>query len=845
MGRFASARSLTALFVGLAGCIFLASCSSGNPTQLTKNQVPAVVNLNPAPNVSLEVGKTAAFSAAALNSAGRPLTETFSYQSSAPNVVTVSSTGLACAGTWDSLTAPSVCTPGSTGIAEVTAVAQGVPSAPVTVYVHQQVTSVIVSKVPSQPATLSSTCLSKRALSGNPESWLYQAFAFNGNTDITPSVGPFTWQSAAPAGQVIANSSVTLQSPGVTAPLNQEIAQANNPGSTFIFASAGSVNSQPVAFATCPVQSISLAVLNAGSPPITLTSGGSATVNATVTDSVHMPITGVSLTWSSTDPTSVAVTGSASTAFGGTANVTGPTPGSASITASCTPPTCNGGITPAMPIYPQQSLQFNVRPGSGTPASPTVYATTTGCKSTTSTCTTQIVPITRSSSTNAFTAGTPAPLPFVPNSALFDRTGSNEYFGVDSTAFGTKGAMVVSGGSSAAGIQNVAGKVLAVSPDGTTVIFSDTVDSPQRVFVCTGCNTSSRTATPILIPAATAAAFSPDNLKAYIVSGSSCPGTSSAGCLVVYSKVDATQNIPLTAPATSAAFIGSGILGYVAGGSSAGGAFLPTCGPDTTGALGNVNIAGKTLLPLPDGQSVLTLSPPNLETVTASISGMPGLGASGCPSPRGALTVSNAVSGSGNLGTGAFTASQFFLSPDGTEAYILGAPSLGFVIQLNLSSGIATDIALAGNTNPLSASLSPDGTLLFVGASDGTVHVINTATFADTGQVTFPFPQNSLCVGPGAPATQVETTLVITDASQSGPATTYTYNSLSGPALNPGETIVISGMSNSGNNGTFTISTLGSGTFTVNNGNGVSTSGENGTGISGAICLPDLVAAKP
>ena len=85
---------------------------------------------------------------------------------------------------------PSVCTPGSTGIAQVTAVAHGVPSAPVTVYVHQHVTSVVINKVPNQPPTLSNICLSKRAPSGNPESWLYQAFAFNGNTDITSSVGP-------------------------------------------------------------------------------------------------------------------------------------------------------------------------------------------------------------------------------------------------------------------------------------------------------------------------------------------------------------------------------------------------------------------------------------------------------------------------------------------------------------------------------------------------------------------------------------------------------------------------------------------------------------------------------
>lgn len=848
MGRFAFGRSLILTVLGLGGCILFTACGSGTSTQVVTNEVPAVVNLAPRPNASLEVGKFLNFTAAAQNSAGNAIRETFSYQSSAPNIVTVSSGGIACAGTWDSLTAPSVCTPGSTGVAQITAVARGVPSAPVTVYVHQHVTSVVISKLPNQPPTLSTSCFSKRAPSGNPESTMYQAFAVNGSTDITSSVGPFTWQSALPSGQTSTTSSVVLSSPGVTAPLNQQIAQANNPGAAFIFASVGNVNSQPLPFTTCPVQSITLNVLNAGGSPVTLSSGTAATVNATVIDSVGMPLTGVSLTWSTSNPISVGVTGGASTSFGSIGSVTTPSIGNGAVTASCTPPSCNAGITPSMPIYPQQAIEFLVRPASGTttPASPSVYVTSTGCKAATSTCITQIVPITRSSSTSAFAAGTPAPMPFVPNSALFDRTGGNEYFGVASTAFGTKGALVVTGGSSVSGIQNVAGKVLAVSPDGTTVIFSDTTDSPQSVFVCSNCNGSSRTSTPILISGAVAAAFSPDNLKAYIVSGSACPGTASAGCLVIYSKVDAVQNIPLTAPATGVSFIGDGILGYIAGGSPSGGAFLPTCGPNTAAALGGVNLTGNMLLPLPDGQSVLSLSAPNLETVTATVSGLPlPVGAVGCPAPRGSLNMTNTVKSAGNLGTGSFTPSQFFLSSDGSKAYILGAPSLGFVIQYDLATQTPFDISLSGNATPLSASLSPASDLLFVGANDGTVHVINTTTLADTEQVTFPFPQNSMCVGPGTPATPVETTMSITDTTQTGANTTYTYNSLAGPALQTGQNVVITGMANSGNNGTFAITALGNGTFTVVNGSGVTANNQSGKGISGTICMPDLVAVRP
>ena len=227
---------------------------------------------------------------------------------------------------------------------------------------------------------------------------------------------------------------------------------------------------------------------------------------------------------------------------------------------------------------------------------------------------------------------------------------------------------------------------------------------------------------------------------------------------MVFSKVDAVQNIPLTAPATDVAFIGDGILGFMAGGSPAGGAFLPTCGPSAASVLSNVSLSAQLLRPLPDGQSVLALSGPNLATVTADITGSASIGVSGCPAPTGFLNIANTVNSAGNLGTGSFTPSQFFLSPDGATAYILGAPSLPFVIQFNLASQTAFDISLLGNATPLSASLSPAGDLLFVGASDGMVHVINTTSLADTEQVALPFPDNSLCVGPGTPATQAPVT---------------------------------------------------------------------------------------
>jgi len=72
----------------------------------------------------------------------------------------------------------------------------------------------------------------------------------------------------------------------------------------------------------------------------------------------------------------------------------------------------------------------------------------------------------------------------------------------------------------------------------------------------------------------------------------------------------------------------------------------------------------------------------------------------------------------------------------------------------------------------------------------------------------------------------------ITAAVQSGGSTTYTYTLSSGAALQPGMRIVITGMADAGNNGTFYISSLGTGTFTVVNASGVTHSGQTGSGAT-------------
>jgi hypothetical protein len=626
--------------------------------------------------------------------------------------------------------------------------------------------------------------------------------------------------------------------------LNEQIAAATTPGVGQIYASAGNFVGQPTSVETCHISSISIAAAG-NDPSITsflVNSGTPTTLNATVKDIAGQDVTGVPLTWSTSNPVSVGASGDNSKPiFGsvGTANASGA--GQGTVIASCTPPTCNAGIKPTLPIYPQAAFNFDVR--NTTPAAnPTVYATSTGCNTTSATCTPTLVSVTRSSASTPFAASTPVALFSTPNSLVFDNNGGNAYLGVDSTDFNQKGLMLFNG-TSVAQVRSAPGKVLAISPDRNSAIISDTFDSPNLLFICTNCGSSSRTVTPFQISGATAAAFSPDNLKAYILA---TPPPPASPTLYVYSKLDPLQPIKLSAQGTDVAFHPEGGFAYVA----AGNLLTPyrTC---DNAALSSAALSTSNpplmIRPLPDGSSLLVLDPPNIDLVSVT-----SLTAVDC-----AGTLTNTTS-SFDLGEGSFIPTQFFVSPDGSTAYILGNSSAGtppsrlpFVMVFNVNTQGASTLSLSNSATPLSASLSPDGTLLFVGADDGTLHVIDTTSGLDTQQVSFPFPTNELCFGPGNPLTQVPLSQVrISAVAQSGSTGAYTYSLISGPALKVGQSITVANMGVGGDNGTFTITGLGTDaggnpTFLVTNSNGASASNQSGTGTVPIACNPDLVAVRP
>ena len=694
MGRLGSVGLVLA---GLIGSVGLAGCGS-NPVRAVSYPVPGNIILTPTPTASMEVGSTLAFTAAALNTSKQSLTEPLYFQSSDPTVVTVASNGLACAGSWDSTTNPTVCTAGRVGVAQVTATAQGVTSPTTTVYVHQHIDSITLKPAANQQ---SSSCQSVN------QTFIYEAHAFSRGNDITSTAGQFSWTALNSKVATLSNTAAGLANMVNGVSLNQVQVTASLPGTTPLYATVGTATSVPVNFITCPVQSIVLEV--------NTSTGSTKQITPTVTDVLGNTILNVPLTYSSSQPASVTVS------TDGAISSTSGTGGAANVIASCTPPTCNIGFTPSLPIYPENVLAQVVPPSSSAPSG-TVYVTSTGCAGIDN-CFTALVPITYP----ANTLGTLATLTASPNSFVFAGQGGQAYLGSKlGTLSGGLGLTIlnVSGSTpTASAVPGAPGKVLAVSPDGGTAIVSDTINTPNQVYIV---NTATSAITAYGISGATATDFSPDSLKAFIVAGD---------VLYIYSKLDHLQTINLSAPANDVSFLPEGAFGILAGGSASGVTAFRTCddgGPFTVATtpvpqfirplLGTSQLLPSDSTP---NYHFLALNSPDIAII--SVHTIP----TGCtPTLSGNLAAYN-------LGQGNFTASQLIVSEDGSQAYII-SPALNNIPVFTTTALTSSSISLTGSVTPVQAALTPDGGHLYVAASDGTVHVLDTNLGADIQQITFP-----------------------------------------------------------------------------------------------------------
>ncbi|MFY9854216.1 MAG: hypothetical protein WAK26_10115 [Terracidiphilus sp.] len=274
---------------------------------------------------------------------------------------------------------------------------------------------------------------------------------------------------------------------------NQVSITAEQPGTTAITASVAQSGSSAGYFSTCPPRSISVTLAN-GSTSGTITQGATQNLTTTVTDTTGATITGLSLTYQSTDPIDIAT--------GAAGSVTTSFPGVASVYAICQPPGCNPAPINEIGIY-----------GTGLPvASNAVTITTPGTASDYAWFSAPgqsqyVVPIQLLTGT----VGSTIRLPYVPNSMVMDQLGNNLYFGSPHEL------MVYSTASGAVTTQTTAvpGVVLAVSPNNTQVLINDQVRQVFYIYSVSGGSSTT------IGGMGNAAAWTPDSQTLYITDNAS------------------------------------------------------------------------------------------------------------------------------------------------------------------------------------------------------------------------------------------------------------------------------------------------------------------------------------
>jgi trimeric autotransporter adhesin len=331
-----------------------------------------------------------------------------------------------------------------------------------------------------QPATIynGTSCLSQ----GQTGQLVASVYANGGTSpadNITCQVGHLVFS---PVG---ATNIVTIDENGV--------ATANQPGSATITASISNSGSASTAgfFSTCPPAKIQL-TSNGSFGPIAIGLNNSQPFTAVVTDLNGNAITGLSLEYNSTSPQTIPTS----------SNTVEPVfPGTATITAVCQPGTCN----------PSPYSQINYL-GNGTAlTSNGVVVNAAGTSSTVlymgSTSSQYLYPV-------DFTTNQPATLlklPYIPNSMIINQSGTEIYLGSSSAL------MTVSTANNALASTNtgIVGQVISVSPDGSTIVVTDSSKDTISLINTSGAVITSYGGV------ATHASWSPDSQTVYITTTTS------------------------------------------------------------------------------------------------------------------------------------------------------------------------------------------------------------------------------------------------------------------------------------------------------------------------------------
>jgi hypothetical protein len=426
------------------------------------------------------------------------------------------SNGQVCAGTWNRNTGGGIadyttCFPptfpsgASTTpyLAYVTASAIGASgtSNAIPVYIHPIVTGVLLgpktnncsidpgtdccpndtvgTPVPTPAGVVDgSSCISQNQV-GQLVARIYQNGGTTGDTanNITCQVGHVAFGS---------------QTGGIVSIDENGAATAQMPGSTTITATISNSSTATNAgfFSTCPPASISLVNPNdPSSSSVNVAINTKQPLTATVLDTQGNPITGLALEYNSTTPQTITPSN--------TGLVTPYYPGSADITAVCQPSVCN----------PSAFSQIGYLGNGKAITSNPITINAAGRSSTVlyMGSTSSLYVAFKDFTTNQ--TSTLIRLPFLPNSMVMRQDGTEIYLG------SPQGLMSIGTASNtvSAANQNIPGVVLAVSPDGSTIVVTD--PTRQTISLVSATNSTILTTYGGI---GTSATWSPDSQAVYI-----------------------------------------------------------------------------------------------------------------------------------------------------------------------------------------------------------------------------------------------------------------------------------------------------------------------------------------
>jgi hypothetical protein len=532
------------------------------------------------------------------------------------------------------------------------------------------------------------------------------------------------------------------------------------PGTTYITASLAGSGSSAGYFSTCSPKSIGV-TLN-GSTTGTVTQGATQTLVTTILDTKDNPIQGLSLDYQSTNPLDISV--------GSGGQITANFAGEATVYAVCQPNTCNpapidkvginqtgtpitsNSVTITTPGVASDYLWMASPQSPAYPPSPSLPNgfSLPGYAPNNSTGSQYFVPV----QLIGGAVNSPVKMPYVPNSMVMDRTGTNLYFG-SSTEL-----MVYATATNSLSKQdpNVPGVVLAAAPDNSTILIND----PIRKFIYLYKTAAGTFTTQNGL--VTSAQWTPDAKTVYAV------GTDPTGkpTLFVNNVNTGWTTYPLSVASTDLTVTVPGIGAFLNGTTTVGHAWCPSLNP-TTGyidqaypEMASVAKATDILAATVDGAHVLAATASTGSPVLTDINLNFGnsLDSGACPSQaEGGTFTSTKITNSPvtaapqapitTTDTGATVAAfdQILPSPASNLAFITFSAASSSTAKANLpyytpatgTAGSLSHVTLSGSpTAPVAGVFSLDDTLFFVSTSgDNLVHYIDLtkSPYVDSQQI--------------------------------------------------------------------------------------------------------------